>query len=253
MKEPNGDYVALAGMIFDDIWARAATHDAQGRFTGVYESISPGPAFETKAVVSNFGPAITAARLGRLTKAKAMYGWAREHLSDPSTGEVYDHLERDGSAVRWQYTYDYGVAIGAALHLYEATHDAQYRDDAYRYADYMVHHQIADWNGHPMLHDGCDQKCETQTCDCSAFKGIGYRYLAELYASRADGGDPAYTSTIDAMREVLRTSAQALWDARNARDTFPSDWGGGRRSFSSIGSEASAVMTLNIAAKDGLL
>jgi predicted alpha-1,6-mannanase (GH76 family) len=251
MKEPNGHYRDLAVRTFDDIWTRGATRDAAGRFTGIWESIEPGPAFHTKAAVSNFGPALTAALLRR-REAKEIYVWAREHLSDPSTGEVFDHIERNGSTVKWQYTYNYGVAIGAALHLYRADGDARHLEDAYGYADRLVHHMIANHEGRPILHDGCEARCESAVCDCSAFKGIGYRYLAELYGSRADAGNPRYAGTIAAMHEVLSASAQAVWAARSSRVTFPSDWGGGARSYASIGSEASAITTLNVAARDGV-
>jgi predicted alpha-1,6-mannanase (GH76 family) len=131
VKEPNGDYLGLATSTYDDIWARGATHDSAGHFSGIYESIAAGPAYLTKAAVSNFGPAITAARLRDMTEAEDIYAWAREHLSDPSTGEVYDHVDPNGQAVAWQYTYNYGVAIGAALELYQITNAANYRDDAY--------------------------------------------------------------------------------------------------------------------------
>ena len=252
VKRPNGHYRDVASAIYDDIWARGATHDSAGRFTGIYESISAGENFHTKAAVSNFGPAITAARLGHLTEAKEIYAWARAHLSDPSTGDVYGRVDPDGAVVHVHYTYDFGVAIGAALELFWQTHDPQYRDDAYRYADYLVHDLVTPWQGEHILYDYCAPKCETEKCDCSAFKGIGYRYLAMLYHSKIGAGDPAYAGTIQAMREVLGASARALWSARSPSGTFPSDWGGGWRSFSSLGSEASAVMTLNIAAEDGL-
>jgi predicted alpha-1,6-mannanase (GH76 family) len=249
--EPNGDYLGLASMTYDDIWARGATHDRLGNFTGIYESISTGPNFHTKAAVSNFGPVITAVHLNHMTEAREIYAWAREHLSDPLTGNVYGDLEPDGTVVKVHYTYDFGVAIGAALSLYEATHEKQFRDDAYRYADFMVHNLVEPWNGEMILYDYCAPKCETEKCDCSTFKGIGYRYLAALYESQIGANDPAYATTIATMHDVLSASARALWSARSPSGTFPSDWGGGWRTFSSLGGEASAVMTLNIAAKDG--
>ena len=138
MLHPNGHYRDLASATYDDIWARGATHDSRGVFTGIYESIAPGPAFHTKATVSNFGPAITAARLNHMTEAREIYAWARAHLSNPATGEVYDHVDPNGSVVKWHYTYGFGVAIGAALELFEQTHEAHFRDDAYAYARYMV-------------------------------------------------------------------------------------------------------------------
>lgn len=249
MKEPNGDYAGLASSIYDDIWTRGATHDSRGRFNGIYESISPGSAYHTKAAVSNFGPAITAARLGHMTEATEIYAWARATLSDESTGQVYDHVDPDGKVVTWQYTYNAGVAIGAALELYWKTRDVRYRDDAYRYADYMVHHLVAPWRGKMILHDGCEAHCETQACDCSTFKGIGYRYLSMLYESKLGATD--YPDTTQAMNDVLRASVEALWSARSSQGTFPSDWGGGSRPYSSLGSEVSAVMTLNRAAECG--
>ena len=252
VKNPNGDYRGLASSMYDDIWSRGATHDSRGHFTGIYESIASGSAYHTKAAVSNFGPAITAARLGHMSETREIYAWARAHLSDPTTGEVYDHVEPNGSTVKWHYTYNFGVAIGAAVELYWRTHENHYRDDAYRYADFMTQHLVASWKGHEILHDGCESKCETQKCDCSTFKGIGYRYLAQLYASKIGEGDATYASTIATIHDVLTWSARALWSARSPSGTFPSDWGGGWRSFSSLGDEASAVMTLNIAAENHL-
>ncbi|HEY1957961.1 MAG TPA: glycoside hydrolase family 76 protein [Polyangiaceae bacterium] len=250
MKHPNGDYRDLASATYDDIWARGATHDAHGNFTGIYESIAPGSAFYTKAAVSNFGPAITAARLGHVTEAREIYGWARQHLSDPTTGEVYDHVEPNGDVVKWHYTYCFGVAIGAALELYQTTHETQFRDDAYAYAGYMVEHLVTQWKGKAILYDGCEARCETERCDCSTFKGIGYRYLAMLYGSKIGASEhPTETQRI---HDVLAASVEALRSARSPSGTYPSDWGGGWRSFSSLGSEASAVMTLNIAVEHGM-
>ena len=94
----------------------------------------------------------------------------------------------------------------------------------------MVHNMVASWKGKMILHDGCESKCETQTCDCSTFKGIGFRYLAELYASKI--GASEYPATTQTMHDVLAASVVALWSARSPEGTFPSDWGGGWRSFS---------------------
>ncbi len=247
MKEPNGDYLDLAKATFDDIWARGVTRDRRGRYTGIWESISSGSAYHTKAAVSNFGPAITAARLGRVSDAEEIYAWARAHLSDGSTGQVFDHLEADGTAVKQeQWTYNYGVAIGAAQELFLATHEAHYRDEAFQYAGYLVHHLVAAYEGHTILRDPCST-CETW----GIFDGIAYRYVAGLYASKIGDGVHAYESTLDAMREVLMYSPQALWATRDDQETtFPSEWSG-PRSHSTLGSESGAIMTLNIAAENG--
>ncbi len=42
---------------------------------------------------------------------------------------------------------------------------------------------FAPWNGEMILHDGCESRCESETCDCSTFKGIGSRDLAMLCVS----------------------------------------------------------------------
>ena len=171
-----------------------------------------------KATAANAGAALTAARMAIetgdplwLEDARRIYGYWRQEMVDPDTHQVYDHIEVDGRVVKWRFTYDQGLMIGAALALHQATGEATYLDDAHAFASFLVYHEVSPT---PLG----DVLAETGACagDCRQFKGIAYRYLAAL---EQIAGDQRH-------RDVLDASAYALWEiARDpASNTFAVDW-----------------------------
>jgi len=211
-------------------------------------SVRPGGiwwdrAHTQKATASNAGPVITGARLTSKTGDPAHLAFARrayDHwlttMVDATTHQVADHVNPDGTIVRWQFTYNEGLMIGAAVELYIATGEARYLSDAHAIAAAMVRLETRSTAAGSILFDGTNTGCAG---DCAQFKGIGYRYLAALFRM-----DPSHAE----YRPVLQGSAEALWTlARNATSgLFSIDWAGPPLATAITGQQSSAVMALNL-------
>jgi predicted alpha-1,6-mannanase (GH76 family) len=190
-----------------------------------------------KATAANAGPVIAgvqlAARTGDssyLTFAKQVYTYWFANMVNPTTFAVSDHVLPNGTVVNYNFTYNEGLVIGAAVALYGATNDASYLTDANDVAGHVLAAQVKDG----ILNDGTNTGCSG---DCQQFKGIGYRYLAALQAVSPDS---RYQAVLDA-------SAQAIWtDARATSGTFATDWAGPALTSTSIDADSSAAMALNI-------
>ena len=196
-----------------------------------------------KATASNAGPVITGARLtaktGDMTHlafARRVYDHWRATMVDTATYEVFDHVNPDGTIVRWRFTYNEGLMIGAALELYVATGESRFLSDAHSIAAAMVRDQTRSTAPGPVLFDGTNTGCGG---DCAQFKGIGYRYLAALFRL-----DPSHSE----YRPVLQGSAEALWTlARNTTTgLFSIDWAGPTMAAAITGQQSSATMALNL-------
>jgi len=151
----------------------------------LYNAPANGPAAMVLA------PSRHRALAGRLT------AWIAETLDDPATGLVRDGIEH--GAVRPDlWTYNQGVAIGAALALGDRPRAA------------AVLHAVERWCAPD---DGLFRAAGGG--DGGLFAGILARYLA-VAATRLDGEDA------ERARRLVRHNADALWAAR--RDgLFPAD------------------------------
>ncbi|HEX8792118.1 MAG TPA: glycoside hydrolase family 76 protein [Polyangiaceae bacterium] len=249
-------YLCHAVQLYRDVKSEGFDRPG-GHFDGIWWNA----AHTQKATASNLGPAITAARLHErpamnacpeaapgfvdsataANDARAVYHhWRTTMTRSDGQGdlEVADHAASGcpGGVCWWDFTYDQGLAIGAALELHHITGEHSYVSDAYGYASYMIHHETAGG----VLHDG-------GACggDCAAFKGIGYRFLLKLY--ELDRSQTQYG-------DVLRASAQSIWNtARDgARDTFGTSWAAPAPARATLAADASAVMALNLAVEWGV-
>jgi predicted alpha-1,6-mannanase (GH76 family) len=229
-------YLDRAEALFADI-------EAEGRTA---EGIWWDRKHTQKATASNFGPAITAARLNERTgkpeykaAAREIYDYWYSSMVDHTAGKVADHRDSNGTVDWRRFTYNTGLAIGASIEVWVITSEHGYLSHAYQLGSAMIHDEVVSTPFGDVLHD---EQC---TGDCDAFKGIAFRYLAKLFA--LDRTQSQYGS-------VLHASAKAIWSsARNAREgTFASDWSDGARASTTLAADASAVIALNLAAEDGL-
>src|SRR5262249_32023375 len=109
-------YLARAESLFADIHQNGRTS------TGIWWNRQ----HTQKATASNFGPAITAARLNERT-GKAWYKQAAQEIYDcwystmvnHTTSQVADHRNANGNVDWTKWTYDTGLAIGASIELYK--------------------------------------------------------------------------------------------------------------------------------------
>ena len=174
---------------------------------------------------ANAGATLAGARLATrsskpeyLAFAKQAYAFWLSDLVDQPAFAVYDHQ---------------GVMIGAALELNATTGEAHYLDEAQGFGQYLISKATLTSSAGLVLDDGTP--CAG---DCGAWKGIGYRYLAELYRR-----DPTHKD----YAQVLQGGANALWTlARNpASNYFASTWAGPAPGAGAIAAQSSATMALN--------
>lgn len=130
-----------------------------------------------KATAVNAGAALIAARLAIetgdqawLEHARRIYRYWRGEMVDPDSHQVYDHIEADGELVKWRFTYNEGLMIGAAVAMWQATGEVGYLEDAHAIAGFLVYQEVAPTPLGDVLADrgGCSG-------DCRSFKGIAYR------------------------------------------------------------------------------
>jgi predicted alpha-1,6-mannanase (GH76 family) len=196
-----------------------------------------------KATASNGGPVIIGARLTArtgdptyLTFARQVYTFWRTNMTNATTYETYDHMAPDGTIGKGRLTYNEGIMSGAALALYAATQEAQFRADAHGFATRLAKVISKTTSAGPVLADGTDTSC---TGDCPQWKGIGYRYLAAAF--RDDPTRPDYLP-------VLQGSVAAAWTlARNTTTGyFANDWAGPPMSTAAIEAQSSTATALNL-------
>ncbi|MBP1041016.1 glycoside hydrolase [Vagococcus sp. BWB3-3] len=111
-------------------------------------------------------------------------------------GFVEDGINRQGDGQidhQWQFTYNQGVYIGACLAFYEITKDYQYVRLANQNAQTTI----------KLLSDGKIFKEEGEGGDEGLFKGIFYRYFADLAAITHDQSQQQF---IEAGAEILVTN-----------------------------------------------
>ncbi|WP_438353470.1 glycoside hydrolase family 76 protein [Microbacterium sp. CJ88] len=160
------------------------------------------------------GPAaILLARAGRRPVAESLADWIAAVLDDPATGLVRDGVEH-GVVRDALYTYNQGVAIGAALALGEGDGDARHLARAAELVRAVGRWCAPDDGLLPSAGGG----------DGGLFSGIACRYLAEAAVRLRDD-----TSTADAAasaRRLVLVNARALWDGRavlHGRPLFAAD------------------------------
>jgi predicted alpha-1,6-mannanase (GH76 family) len=198
-----------------------------------------------KATASNAGPVIAGVRLSERTSdpsylafAKQVYAFWTTNMIDPTTHEVIDHIDANGTLVRYKFTYDEGLVLGASAELYRVTQDPQYTTLAALVQGFMLASETKASGAGTVLTDGTNSGC---TGDCAQFKGIGYRYLDSLYRQTLD---PAALA-------LLSSSAAAIWQlARDPASTrFATDWAGPSIATPTLEADSSATMALALFAE----
>ncbi|MFC7374831.1 MULTISPECIES: glycoside hydrolase family 76 protein [unclassified Brachybacterium] len=123
-----------------------------------------------------------------------------------------DACENNGDRI---YTYNQGLAIGAALELWRATDDPDLLEKARYFADSALAEGALVTEG--ILTEWTDVLGETTNDNHKQFKGIFLRYLMDLADTT---GDARY-------RDVVATQAATIWEQdRNIADQLGVRWAG---------------------------
>lgn len=211
--------------------------------TGWNEHMGGGIAWQKsqldyKNTPANAPAAILAARLYQafgkaenLEWALKIYRWQKEHLVDPTTGFVWDGMNRTGNGQidkDWRYSYNQGIYIGAAVELYRITKDSSYLEDA-RLTFSAAAHELAEAKGGVLPDEG--------NGDAGLFKGILIRYTAEWVKA-----DAAAVEAVD----FLRRNAESLWEQGKSEDEalFGTDWTLSSTGVIQLSSQLSAMKLL---------
>ena len=216
-NDPN--WLKTSVQLFEDIMTRGT----QGLAEGIWWNYERAK----RATASNAGPVITGVLLWNMTGdlrflnfAKKTYAYWLREMASPLNHQDYDQIFPDGKKDQTPFSYDQGLMIGAALQLYSATHDPSYLLQAKGFAQYMLDNMKS--TGGVML----EQVCITHRAEClgwkdvAQFKGIGFRYLAELLKV-----DPSQ----DKLHDYLKATAHSMmspqvFDPKTGR--FAYEWDG---------------------------
>lgn len=172
--------------------------------------------------------------------ATRLYNWQKSTLVT-SAGRVRDGINRQGNGQidDWQFTYNYGTFIGAALEMYQSTGNSTYLNDAITSADYAI--QSAGLTNNGVFKNEGDR-------DAGLFKGILVRYLAIL------AQEPAVSSTKrNYYQNVLEDQALSIHsDGFNRTyDIIGLDWTQTPGSSTWMSAQLSGIMMLEVAADMG--
>lgn len=172
-----------------------------------------------------------------LGRARTAWNWFANSGMINSSGLVNDGLTSScGNNGGTVWTYNQGMAIGAAVEMWRATGNSVTLSTAQRMANGALSSSLVS-NG--VLTESCDP---SEACDDNQkqFKGIFERYLAEL-----DSVTGGYTS-------FLATQANTIWSAdRDSFDQIGVRWSGQTPNIADWRTQASGLDALDAASSVG--
>jgi len=203
------EYLNRGSFLFNQIYAEWDSSAYGGGIWWRRDAHTPGTANAQKNMATNAPMVMTAIKLRNayndtayLTKATQIYNWIKTTLVNGS--KVNDHIEGTGSGIikDWDFTYNYGTYLGAAVSLYQATGTASYLTDANNAAQYVTGKMVS---AQTVMYEGNN--------DAAGFKMIFLRNLNRL---RVQGGQTQYLS-------FLQQNATQAWNHRRTSDQIIGD------------------------------
>lgn len=175
-----------------------------------------------------------------LDLANELYTWLKSTLVTPD-GRVRDGINREGNGLvdDWQFTYNYGVFVGAALEMYQSTGNTSYLNDAITSADYAIQHAGLTTNG--IFKNEGDR-------DAGLFKGILVRYLTLLSEETA-----VSSAKRDYYKDILEDQAESIATVgfNNNSKLIGLDWAQTAGTSTWMSAQLSGIMMLEMAANLG--
>lgn len=169
-----------------------------------------------------------------LNRATTGWNWFTGSGMINSSGLVNDGLTTscaNNGQIVW--TYNQGLAIGAAVELYRATGNTAVLDTGRRLADAAINGTLLTKGG--ILTESCDAAGLTCDDNQKQFKGIFMRYLSDLATVT---GNQTY-------RAYAATQANRIWTAdRDSLNRLGGRWNGGENNVRDWRTQASALGAL---------
>ncbi|EPX56513.1 hypothetical protein D187_007855 [Cystobacter fuscus DSM 2262] len=208
---------------FNKIWDRAWDNQLGG---GLWWRTDK----QTKNACVN-GPATIAAMLlarntvntGYRAQADQIYNWLRATLVNPSTGQVADHIQANGTKVWWAFTYNQGTFAGASTLLYQATGNTSYRDVGGLAVNWtrrnLTGQHLAD-----ILNDEYD--ANGGSGDTAGFKGIFVRWAGKWAGAANDASIKSWLANNSNTAWSYRNSSGVMWGQwwRRTPDNYVTSW-----------------------------
>ncbi|MEX1028770.1 MAG: glycoside hydrolase family 76 protein [Paenibacillaceae bacterium] len=206
------EYLNRGSFLFDHIYSYYSTANYGGGIWWRKDATDPTLSSNAqKNMATNAPMVMTAIKLKNaysnnayLTKAETIYNWTKSTLV--TSTKVNDHIEGTGSGIikDWDFTYNYGTFLGAALALYQATGTVTYLTDANFAANYVIDKMTSATS---LMYEGEN--------DAPWFKMIFARNLNQL---RVQAGQSQYLG-------FLQSNATQAWNHRRTSDNIiGSDW-----------------------------
>lgn len=206
------EYLNRGSYLFDSVYSSWNTTNYGGGIWWRKDATNPNTSVNAqKNMATNAPMVMTAIKLKNaynnsayLTKAQQIYNWTKATLVNGS--KVNDHIQDPGAGLvkDWDFTYNYGTFLGAALALYKDTNTASYLTDANNAANYVIDKMTS---ATTLLYEGEN--------DAPGFKMIFARNLNQL---RVQAGQSQYLS-------FLQQNATQAWNHRRTSDNIiGSDW-----------------------------
>ncbi|QGQ95622.1 carbohydrate-binding protein [Paenibacillus psychroresistens] len=206
------EYLNRGSFLFDTVYASWSTTNYGGGIWWRRDATNPASSTNAQKNMATNAPMIMAAiklknaysNSAYLTKAQQIYTWTKSTLVNGS--KVNDHIEGTGTGLvkDWDFTYNYGTFLGAALALYQDTSTASYLTDANSAANYVIDKMTSATS---LLYEGEN--------DAPGFKMIFARNLNQL---RVQASQSQYLS-------FLQSNATQAWNHRRTTDNIiGNDW-----------------------------
>jgi len=188
----NTTFANIAKSNFDMVYARAWSTDLGGGLWWTTAKTSKNACVNGPGACAAYQMYQYTADSSYLTKAQNILNWEKATLYVSTTGQVYDHINADGTFVKGATTYNQGTFIGACFYLGDTTNSTLA-------GDFVQSH----W--------GTNMATPTQGGDPGGFNGICLRWM------RIAGYSSSYRLAV----------ANNAWSMRRTSDNLCwSDWNG---------------------------
>ena len=233
----NSTYLDVATLLFDTVKQSDDTTCCGEWKDGVWWDL----AHSSKATAAQAGVTMAALRLREsnatkysqdyfLQYASDHFWFWRLYMVDNSTGQVCDNINLKGRKTWWSFSYNNGLMLGDAVHLYHATNDSQYITQARFLASYLLNTAINTTINGTTARIMADDAANGCSDDVAEFHQVGYQYLTEYYrllvqlaqsggSEVVEGGELGWVvdETCE-LYEFLQANVDSLW--LNARHNY---------------------------------